>query len=87
MSHTKKTAKREVLLSLLSSLEDRENSQIKNTLLKILYLGGNESFNQAIIHSSSEIEQLEEGGNDIKLFGIGYKITKKTGKFGESCLI
>lgn len=65
------------LYRLLSSLEDRENSQIKNTLLKILYLGGNESFNQAIIHSSSEIEQLEEGGNDIKLFGIGYKITKK----------
>lgn len=65
------------LYRLLSSLEDKENSQIKNTLLKILYLGGNESFNQAIIHSSSEIEQLEEGGNDIKLFGIGYKITKK----------
>ena len=65
------------LYRLLSSLEDKENSQIKNTLLKILYLGGNESFNQAIIHSSSEIEQLEEGGNDIKLFGIDYKITKK----------
>lgn len=65
------------LYRLLGSIEDRENSQIKNTLLKILYLGGNESFNQAIIHSSSEIEQLEEGGNDIKLFGIGYKITKK----------
>ena len=65
------------LYRLLSSLEDKENSQIKNTLLKILYLGGNESFNQAIIHSSSEIEQLEEGGNDIDLFGIGYKITKK----------
>lgn len=65
------------LYRLLSSLEDKENSQIKNTLLKILYLGGNESFNQAIIHSSSGIEQLEEGGNDINLFGIGYKITKK----------
>lgn len=65
------------LYRLLSSLEDKENSQVKNTLLKILYLCGNDSFNQAIIHSSSEIEQLEEGGNDIKLFGIGYKITKK----------
>ena len=65
------------LYRLLSSLEDKENSQVKNTLLKILYLCGNDSFNQAIIHSSSEIEQLEENGNDVKLFGIGYKITKK----------
>lgn len=65
------------LYRLLTSLEDKENSQIKNTLLKVLYLCGNESFNQAIIHSTSEIEQLEEGGNDIGLFGIGYKITKK----------
>ena len=39
---------------------------------------GNESFNKAIIDSSSEIEQLEVGGNDIKLFNIGYKIAKKS---------
>lgn len=65
------------LYRLLSSLEDKENTQIKNTLLKILYLCGNESFKDAIIHSSTEIKQLEEGGDDIKLFGIGYKITKK----------
>lgn len=65
------------LYRLLTSLEDKENTQIKNTLLKILYLCGNESFKDAIIHSSAEIEQLEEGGDDIKLFGIGYKITKK----------
>ena len=65
------------LYRLLTSLEDKENTQIKNTLLKILYLCGNASFKDAIIHSSTEIEQLEEGGDDIKLFGIGYKITKK----------
>ena len=65
------------LFRLLSSLEDKENSQIKNTLLQILYLCGNDSFNKAIIDSSTEIEQLEVGGNDIKLFNIGYKITKK----------
>ena len=64
------------LFRLLSSLEDKENSQIKNTLLKILYSCGNESFNKAIIQSSSEIEQLELGGNDIELFNIGYKIAK-----------
>ena len=65
------------LYRLLSSLEDKENSQIKNTLLQVLYLCGNDSFNKAIIDSSTEIEQLEVGGNDIKLFNIGYKITKK----------
>ena len=64
------------LFRLLSSLEDKENSQIKNTLLQILYMCGNESFNKAIIDSSSEIEQLEIGGNDIELFKIGYKIAK-----------
>lgn len=65
------------LYRLLSSLEEKENSQIKNTLLKVLYLCGNKSFNKAIINSSSEIEQLEPDGNDIRLFNIGYKITKK----------
>ena len=64
------------LYRLLSSLEYKENSQIKNTLLQILYMCGNESFNKAIIDSSSEIEQLEIGGNDIELFKIGYKIAK-----------
>ena len=65
------------LYRLLSSLEDKENSQIKNTLLKVLYLCNNDSFNKAIINSSSTIEQLELGGNDVKLFGIEYKIEKK----------
>lgn len=65
------------LYRLLSSIEDKENSQIKNLLLEILYLCGNESFNKAIIDSSTEILQLEECGNDIKLFNIGYKIAKK----------
>ena len=65
------------LFRLLSSLEDKENTQIKNVLLPILYLCGNKSFYKAIINSSSSIEELEIGGNDIKLFNIGYKITKK----------
>ena len=65
------------LFRLLSSLEDKENSQIKNTLLQVLYLCGNDNFKKAIIDSSTEIEQLEVGGNDIKLFNIGYKIAKK----------
>ena len=65
------------LYRLLSSLEDKENSQIKNTLLQVLYLCGNDNFKKAIIDSSTEIEQLEVGGNDIKLFNIGYKIAKK----------
>ena len=65
------------LYRLLSSLEDKENSQIKNTLLKVLYLCGNDGFNKAILESSTEIEQLELGGNNIKIFGIGYKVESK----------
>lgn len=64
------------LFRLLSSLEDKENSQIRNTLLHVLYLCGNASFHKAIIDSASEIEQLEAGGNDIELFKMGYRITK-----------
>lgn len=64
------------LYRLLSSLEDKENCQIKNTLLQVLYLCGNKSFKKAIINSSSKIEQLYDGGNDIKLFNISYGITK-----------
>ena len=65
------------LYRLLSSLEDKENSQIKNLLLEVLYQCGNTSFNNAIIQSRKEISQLEENGSDIKLFNIGFKITKK----------
>ena len=65
------------LYRLLSSLEDKENSQIKNLLLEVLYLCGNDSFNKAIIQSKNEIFQLEDDGSDIKLFNIGFKITKK----------
>ena len=62
---------------LLSSIEDKENAQIKNLLLEILFLCGNKSFNETIIQSSNEIKQLEIDGNDIKIFDIGFKITKK----------
>mgnify|MGYP004609444085 CR=1 FL=1 len=65
------------LFRLLSSIETKENSQIKNILLEILYLCGNKSFTKAIIQSKSKISQLEDGGNDIKIFGIPFKITKK----------
>ncbi len=68
------------LYRLLSSIENKENSQIKNLLLEILYLCGNESFNKAILQSRSELLQLEETGNDVELFGIGYGITKKAVK-------
>ena len=61
---------------LLFSIEDKENVQIKNLLLEILYLCGNDSFKDAIIQSSDEILQLEDDGDDIKLFGIGYRVVK-----------
>lgn len=66
------------LYRLLASIESEENAQIKNILLEILFLCKNESFNKAVLQSAGEIPQLEKGGSDIDLFGIGYKITKKT---------
>lgn len=66
------------LYKLLSTIEEKDISFIKNMLLEVLFLCGNNSFNQAIIQSASEVLQLEECGSDIYLFGIGYKITKKT---------
>ena len=65
------------LYRLLTSLEDKENSQIKNLLLEILYLCGNDSFNKAIIQSKAGILQLEDNGSDITLFDIGFKIKSK----------
>ncbi len=65
------------LYRLLSSIEDKENSQIKNLLLEVLFLCGNASFNKAIIQSKKEILQIEENGRDIEMFNIPYKITKK----------
>ncbi len=65
------------LYKLLSSIEEKKYSPIKNVLLEVLFLCGNDSFNQAIIQSAKEVLQLEESGSDIYLFGIGYKITKK----------
>lgn len=65
------------LFRLLSSLESKENTAIKNILLQVLYLGRNKSFHKAIINSSSVLEQLEPDGDDIKLFHLGFKITKK----------
>lgn len=65
------------LYKLLASVEEKENSQIKNLLLEILFLCGNDSFIKAVIQSKSSIFYLEEGGCDIKLFDIGFQITKK----------
>lgn len=66
------------LYRLLSSLENKENSSIKNILLEILFLCKNESFNKAVLQSAGSVLQLEEGGSDISMFGIGFKITEKT---------
>lgn len=65
------------LYRMLSSIEDKENSQIKTVLLPILYLCGNDSFKSAIFSSRQEIVQLEDGGDDIKIFDIGFSFTKK----------
>lgn len=62
---------------LLYSMEDKRNSQIKKLLLSVLHFCNNKNFVRCIINSITEIEQLEPCGDDINLFGMGYKITKK----------
>lgn len=64
------------LFRLLSSIENKENTKLKNTLMNILFLCNNEDFNKAIIISANEIDELIEGGNDLKIFEMGYKIIK-----------
>lgn len=69
------------LFNMLLSIENKENSDIKNILLEVLFLCGSESFKKAIICSRNMIDCLEpcEPGekHDIKLYDIPYKITKK----------
>lgn len=62
---------------LLQSLENKENIQIKNALLQILFIVNNKSFNNAIFQSKNDILQINDTGTDIEMYGIGYKITKK----------
>ena len=64
------------LFRLLSSLENKENSQIKNILLQVLYMCGNKSFNKVIIDSSDEIETIKMGSNDMSIFNIGYEVQR-----------
>ncbi len=64
------------LYQLLQSVEDEENLPIRNLLLQTLFLCENEGFRKAILDSAAEIEWLSPGGEDVTLFGKGYKITK-----------
>lgn len=66
------------LYRLLSSIENKENANIKHLLLSVLFLCGSDSFNKAILQSSDDVLQLQDNGEDIYLFGIGYKLTRLT---------
>lgn len=66
------------LFRMLSSIEDKENRKIKNVLLPLLFTCENKSFSKAILKSVSTVKQLEYGGEDIFIFGIGYKIAEKS---------
>ena len=50
---------------------------IKNTLMKVLWLGGNESFKRNILATATDIDVIRDDGDDIFLFDYGYKISKK----------
>ena len=65
------------MFTLLASLENENNRTIKNTLMKVLWLGGNESFKKNILATATDIDVITDNGNDIFLFDYGYKISKK----------
>ena len=62
---------------LLQNIENRDNTAIKNILMEILFTCGNDSFMKAIIHSASTVKEISGDGEDIFLFGKGYKVEKK----------
>lgn len=69
------------LFQMLMSIENVENSDVKNLLMEVLFLCSNESFKKAILESSTYINSLEliadNQKSDIELYEIPYKITKK----------
>lgn len=62
---------------LLQNIENKDYTNIKNVLMDILFSCGNKSFMNAIIASSEKIREISDYGNDIFMFGIGYKIEEK----------
>lgn len=59
---------------ILKEIEKPELKAIKNTLLGILFLCGNESFKKCVISTAEEIKEIQQGGDDLVYFGIGFKL-------------
>ena len=62
---------------LLQNIEARDNTNIKNVLMDILFSCANKSFMNAIAQSKKKMKEITGYGNDIFMFGIGYKIEEK----------
>lgn len=69
------------MYTLLSSIEKPENKRIKNVLIKILFLCGNESFNKIIKSSCEEINVIDYcdvSESNMSHYNIPLKITKNS---------
>lgn len=66
------------LYHMLLSIENSETIRIRNVLLPVLFLCGNQSFHKAILESKQEMPRLIKGGTDISLFGLGFQLAKKS---------
>ena len=62
---------------LLQNIENKEYTNIKNVLMDILFTCGNKSFMNAIMQSSTKVKEITGYGDDVFMFGIGYKIEEK----------
>lgn len=69
------------MFTLLMSLENNDNKTIKNILMRVLWYGDNESFKRNIMLTCTPINVISGDGNDVNMFGKGYKIHKKHANF------
>lgn len=63
-------------LYMMRRAEKPECKSLKNILFGILFQCGNAHFNRFVIDSATEIKEIEQGGDDLCLFDIGFKELK-----------
>lgn len=72
------------MVFIIKQFENKEFYKYRNILLPLLYTLCNDSFIDALVESSREIEYLVEGGNEIKLFDFSYDIKKNQPKLTKN---
>lgn len=61
-------------LYIMREIEKPEYNKVRNVLLGILFLCGNQHFNKFVIKSADSIKEIKQGGDDLYYYGIGFKV-------------